>query len=95
MWISTLGAFTRRSAFPPICLSSSSPFLEWLVGLPTGIFFWFNGRTEFLKDKENNIARPFQNYQGHRQRNFVKMEDRKMHDFDYESFESKKMAFNK
>jgi citrate synthase len=73
------------------------------LGFPTDMFVllftiprmagWIAHWNEFLSDKENNIARPFQNYQGHRERNFVPMDQRKKTDFDFESFASKKMAF--
>jgi len=48
---------------------------------------------EFLQDKENNIARPFQNYQGHRKRDFVPIDNRQEQKFDFDSYTSKKMAF--
>lgn len=54
------GAFTRHWDSRQTCSYYSLQFQEWQDGLLIGKNI--KDRVEFLADKENNIARPFQNY---------------------------------
>lgn len=74
---STRESSTEPWGSPPICSLCCSPSPEWLAGLLIGIDNHPHiPRNEYLDDKENNIIRPRQNYQGKATRNYVPLESR-------------------
>jgi citrate synthase len=50
---------------------------------------WIAHWVEFLNDSENNIYRPRQNYVGYGKRSFLESGERKEHDFNLNSYQSK------